>query len=435
MSAAAERTDAPADRVPTGGLAGPGLVPGVLVAFLGVTVLLTVVVGYCSGSLGAGVPGPDAGPAWLAGWFHGDGTWYCLIADAGYSYTPGTQSSVAFFPVFPMLLRGFGVLLGDYRVGGWLLGVLSGGLSVLLFTGWVRTRLPRAATLTAVGVLLVYPYAFFLHGAVYSDGLFLVTAIGAFLLVEGRMFWAAGMVGALATAGRPVGVAVAVGLLVRVVEIRAEAGVGRVPLGRAGGSAEDRSAVSGAPGAQVPVRRPTLRELARALGSIGWRPAGVLVSLVGVAAWCGYLWVRFGDPLVFLTVQGAPGWDQGSGPATWFKVAYLLDWQQRLRNPVLLLTAQALAGLVAVLLLPRVRRRFGWGYTAYCVIALAIPIIGTKDFMGLGRYVLAAFPVFAAAADALAGGRHRWLGPAVLGMSTGLLLVATVLFANGVEVS
>ena len=171
------------------------------------------------------------------------------------------------------------------------------------------------------------------------------------------------------------------------------------------------------------------------MGSIGWRPAGVLVSLVGVAAWCGYLWVRFGDPLVFLTVQGAPGWDQGSGPVTWFKVAYLLDWQQRLRNPVLLLTAQALAGLVAVLLLPRVRRRFGWGYTAYCVIVLAIPIIGTKDFMGLGRYVLAAFPVFAAAGDALAGGRHRWLGPAVLGLSTGLLLVATVLFANGVEVS
>ena len=71
----------------------------------------------------------------------------------------------------------------------------------------------------------------------------------------------------------------------------------------------------------------------------------MLVSLVGVAAWSGYLWVRFGDPLAFLTVQGALGWDQGSGPATWFKVAYLLDWQQRLRNPVLLLTAQALAGL------------------------------------------------------------------------------------------
>ena len=50
-----------------------------------------------------------------------------------------------------------------------------------------------------------------------------------------------------------------------------------------------------------------------------------------------------------------------------------------------LLTVQALAGLGAVLLLGRVWRRFGWGYTVYCVIVLVIPIVGTKDFMGLGR--------------------------------------------------
>ena len=115
------------------------------------------------------------------------------------------------------------------------------------------------------------------------------------------------------------------------------------------------------------------------------------------------------------------------------KVTYLLAVAHRL--PVLLLTAQALAGLVAVLLLRRVWQRFGWGYTVYCVIALGIPIIGTKDFMGLGRYILAAFPVFAAAGDVLASSRYRWHRPAVLGLSTVLLLVATVLFARGVEVS
>jgi len=65
------------------------------------------------------------------------------------------------------------------------------------------------------------------------------------------------------------------------------------------------------------------------------------------------------------------------------------------RVPVRLLTVQALAGLGAVLLLGRVWLRFGWGYTVYCVIVLVIPIVGTKDFMGLGRYVLAAFPAFA----------------------------------------
>jgi hypothetical protein len=69
------------------------------------------------------------------------------------------------------------------------------------------------------------------------------------------------------------------------------------------------------------------------------------------------------------------------------------------------------------------------------VIALAIPIVGTKDFMGLGRYVLAVFPVFAAAGDVLACSRYRWHRPAVMALSAVLLLVATALFAHGVEVS
>jgi len=359
------------------------------------------------------------------------------IAESGYFYTPGRQSSVVFFPVFPMLLRGFGAVVGDVRIGGWLLGVLAGGLSVLLFACWVRTRLPRPAALTAVAVLVVDPYSFFLHGVVYSDGLFLVTAIGAFLSLERRMYWLAGMVGAFATAGRPVGVAVAVGLAVQLLEMRAEARALQVLCRGASGSRKDRrGAAAEPPRGTCPVSprpRPGARELLSAVRGIGWRQAGVLCSLVGLAGWCVYLWLRFGDPLAFLTVQAAPGWDQGSGPATWFKVTYLLAVAHRV--PVRLLTAQALAGLAAVLLLGRVWRRFGWGYTAYSVIVLVIPIVGTKDFMGLGRYVLAAFPAFAAAGDALAGSRHRWHRPAVLGVSAVLLLVATALFAQGVEVS
>jgi hypothetical protein len=418
--------------VPATGWAGRGLLAGVLAVFLGVTAVLTAVVAS-AGTRGCGIPQPVAVPGWLAGWCQGDGGWYLRIAESGYFYTPGRQSSVAFFPVFPMLLRGFGAVVGDVRIGGWLLGLLAGCLSVLLFACWVRTRLPRGAAITAIAVLVLYPYAFYLHGAVYSDGLFLVTAIGAFLLLERRMYWLAGVVGALATAGRPVGLAVAVGLVVRVLEIRAEARASGPSHGQAAGAAQRGRADAGAhTGPEAPTR-PGVRELLGAARGIGWRQAGVLSSLLGLAGWCGYLWLRFGDPLAFLTVQGAPGWDQPSGPATWFKVTYLLAVAHRL--PVLLLTGQALAGLGAVLLLGRVWSRFGWGYTVYTVIVLGIPIVGTKDFMGLGRYVLAAFPVFAAAGDALAGSRYRWHRPAVLGLSAALLIVATALFAQGVEVS
>jgi Gpi18-like mannosyltransferase len=216
---------------------------GVLAVFVGVTVVLTAVVASCGGPAGSGVPRPVTVPGWLAGWCQWDGRWYLRIAESGYFYTPGRQSSVAFFPAFPMLLRGVAAVVGDVRVGGWLLSVLAGALAVVLFAGWVRTRLPRPAALTAVAVLVVYPYAFFLHGAVYSDGLFLATAIGAFVLLERRMYWLAGVVGAVATAGRPVGVAVAVGLVVRLLEIRAEA---RTPPMTAGGVA---GSAAGGPGA------------------------------------------------------------------------------------------------------------------------------------------------------------------------------------------
>jgi hypothetical protein len=100
-----------------------------------------------------------------------------------------------------------------------------------------------------------------------------------------------------------------------------------------------------------------------------------------------------------------------------------------------LLTLQALACLAAVLLLRRVWRRFGWGYLAYSVVVLAIPLIGTKDFMGTGRYVLAAFPVIAAAGEYLVTTERRWVRPVTLTTCAVLLVVLTALYARGIAVS
>ena len=70
------------------------------------------------------------------------------------------------------------------------------------------------------------------------------------------------------------------------------------------------------------------------------------------------------------------------------------------------------------------------------MVSLAIPLIGTKDFMGTGRYVLAAYPVLAAAAVVLTADRRpRRLVAVVLAVLVLGLCVATVAFVNGVEVS
>ena len=373
------------------------------------------------------------GPSWMDGWFQYDAGWYLEIVRAGYSYLPGQQSSVAFFPAYPLTVRGLGDVLGDHQVAGHLLTVLCGLAAVVLFALWARRRLPRRTAVLAVAVLMLYPYAFFLYGPMYADALFLLSAIGAFALLERRWYLAAGLVGAVATAGRPVGVAVAVGLVVRTLEILAE----DRRAARAGGPDHGPDADDAPDTDDVAVARtwPGWRDVVAAVRDVRPRHVGVLASGLGLLAWCVYLWAEFGNPLAFVEVESAPGWNQGVGPRTWFKVVYLGTLVKGPYDIALLLTLQALACLCAVLLMRRVQRLFGWGYAAFAAVVLLIPLLGTKDFMGTGRYVLVAFPVMAAAADFLATRQRRWAVPVALVVSGVLLVVLTYLFGRGVAVS
>jgi hypothetical protein len=410
-------------------------------AFILMTALTSVLARTTFGTLGST---PDHlfldGPRWLDAWFQGDSGWYYRIADQGYSYTPGQQSPIAFFPTFPLLVHAVGVLLGgDYSTAAGLVTLACAAGVVMLFADWVRSRVQPRTAVVAVALLLVYPYSFFLYGSGYGDASFLLSALGAFALLERRHYVLAGLVGALATAGRPVGIAVAVGLVVRAVEMIAQDRAARrdtaVLVGTAAGSG---SAAAGPPGVRAAERAGPVafRELLRSVRFLRWRQAVLLVSGAGLLAWMVYLGVRFGDPVAFATVQGAPGWNQGGGPRTWFKVPFFGALYFGRWDDVILVVPQALVGVAAVLLVRTVWRRFGWGYTVYTVVSLAIPLIGTKDFMGSGRYVLAAYPVLAAAAVVLTGDRRpRWLAPAVLAVLFVGLCTATVAFVNGVEVS
>jgi hypothetical protein len=208
-----------------------------------------------------------------------------------------------------------------------------------------------------------------------------------------------------------------------------------VLVGRSAGSGPSTGGPPDSAGAER-ARPVSFRELVRAVRSMRWRQAALLLSGAGLVAWMVYLGVRFGDPLAFAAVQGSPGWEQGAGPRTWFKVGFFGTLYYRIWDTIVLLVPQALACLAALLLVRTVWRRFGWGYAAYTVVSLAIPLIGTKDFMGTGRYVLAAYPVLAAAAVVLTGNRRpRWLAPLVLAVLFIGLCIATVAYVNGVEVS
>lgn len=413
-------------------------IPIVLGLFAGMVVILSTVATIAAARVTRALPLDFLnGPAWLDAWFQMDSGWYYSIAADGYWYAPGAQSPIAFFPSYPMTVRAVGLLTGgDYQIAGTMVAVLCGAGSVTLFTIWVWRRLPRAGAVTAIALLMLYPYAFYMYGAMYSDSLFFLVTVGAFLLLDHRRYWLAGLLGAVATAGRPVGVAVAIGLVIRMLEMQAEAMAARRSAATSDG---DNAAAETVP-VPAPVLvdghpRPRFRELFAAIPTIRWRQAGVFASGLGLAGWCLYLWWTFGDPLIFIEVQSAPGWSQGVGPPTWFKFLYFQTFIEGRIPFALVLSAQAAFCLLAVLLLRRVSRQFGWGYVAYTAVVIAIPIIGTRDFMGTGRYVMAAFPAIAAAGCYLATTRWRWLRPVTLGVLAFGLLGATVLYAMGLTVS
>lgn len=305
----------------------------------------------------------------LAPWLFWDGGAHHDIAEHGYTdadvevFEAGGEARVAYFPGYPLAVRALSVVVGDAALAEVLVTFLAGlALAVVLHRWFVRHLDGPSARFATLAVLL-FPWAFFLVGAGYGDALFILCAVGAFSLLEADRPVAAGLVGAVASGTRFVGVAVVLGLVVLAAERRGA-------LGRQGW-------------------RPTLDR-----SRLRPRDHGVLLAASGIVAYAVFCWVRYGDPLAFSTAQS--GWNQGAGPRTWFKVLFFdLALHDSDHFFVLRLAAQGVVLLLFCAAIPAVWRRFGPGYGTYTLVSLGLPAIGSAAFASQGRYVLAAFPVFA----------------------------------------
>ena len=133
----------------------------------------------------------------LEGWFRWDGNWYRAIVSEGYSFTPGRQSSVAFFPGYPLAVKLVSLGLRDVILSAIVVTFVSGMAVAVLFYRWCSRRTSPSTARLAVLVLLLYPYAYYLFGAVYADVFFIACAVGAFVLLDRGHPVLAGCVGAL----------------------------------------------------------------------------------------------------------------------------------------------------------------------------------------------------------------------------------------------
>jgi hypothetical protein len=377
-------------------------------AFLTIALVLAVLVALLANDrLLPPITAADyAGPRALRGWYRYDGVWYRHIAVDGYYFRgDDAVSPVAFFPAYPLVMRALSTWFGgDAAMWGVVITWLSGLTIAVLFHRWCAERMHASAARTALALLLSWPYGWFLFGAVYADAMFIALVLAAFTALErDRVLLAVGF-GAIATATRPLGLAVVAALLVRNLERRGVLSFSRFSTW-------------------------TLR-----LHPAAWRlrHALPLVSVAGLATYMIYLGVRFGDPFAFATAEAAPEWGMEPGPRVWFKVGFF----ERLAAmpdggivyPLGLVFQAALAGTL-LSLVPGVARRFGFGYAVYVLVVLAIPLISSKDFHGIGRYALSAFPAFAIAGERLAA-RPR-VAKAVLAVSAAIMVTLCAGYARG----
>jgi len=140
----------------------------------------------------------------LAGmWVRWDTPWYLEIASHGYS----CYGSSAFMPLYPLLIRGLGILPGVSDLAAALL-ISSIASFVAFYLLYLLAReLTGSITVAraSVAALALFPVSFFLMAG-YTEALFLGLAIASYLAARRRSWIIAGILVALATLTRLQGI-------------------------------------------------------------------------------------------------------------------------------------------------------------------------------------------------------------------------------------
>ncbi len=327
---------------------------------------------------------PPAGPAdWFMRW---DAVFYEGLAAHGYSYDPGAGSTnVVFLPALPLLIRA--VSLGgliDFRIGGYLVSLACLWIAcVWLWRAVAREwNDPRLATL-AVAFLLLGPVSFF-FSCLYSEALFLPLAIGCVDAARQDRWWRAGILGALAALTRFVGVILLVPLLWQYLE----------SMFRGGSRSRPKSAVL----------------------------LACFLPVAGFLVFCGFLWVRFGDPLLYFHAENFWG-----RHFAWF---WDLLYRESFSNQPLFYRIWFSATLATAfgVLLAGVLLRMPVAYSLFALAAAGV-YISARLVESLPRYFSVLFPLYVALA--LVGRRWPRTVLPLLATSTALLIFSVVLFVNG----
>ncbi len=350
-----------------------------------------------------------------------DSVWYLTIARSGYDHQP---ARTAFFPLYPLMIRGLAYVTGSEVVAGILISLVSFALALVVLYRLVALELGSELARLTVLLFAFSPMAYF-FSAVYSESLFLALSLGCLWQARnGRWGWA-GLLGGLGAAERGTGIALVVPLaLLFLYGPRLD----RAPIHVARSSAWWRRL--------SPRYRPT-----PAMAWVLLVPTGLGAFVLGLALSSGHglapfgaehAWFRhFAGPFGGVWDGAVAAWDglrqlvHGPPPPVYFTKAggnaLSVGGQNLMLFAFLVLGAIALVGTF---------RRLPIAYGAYCLVSLALPLsypVTPQPLGSLPRYEVVLFPLFMWSAWWLH--RRRLALPALAGLAT-LLGLFTAEFAT-----
>jgi Gpi18-like mannosyltransferase len=163
------------------------------------------------------LPSPPGGLAATFSWdvFNAwDSKQYNIIATNGYASYQNSEpsASVAFFPLFPLIVRAIMTVGLPFEVAGTLVNNLAflGALIVLYL--WINERHEVNAARWTTAVLAWFPLSLF-GTVIYTEGLYLLLSTAALRAFDNQKYGWTALWGSLATATRPTGIALWVSFL------------------------------------------------------------------------------------------------------------------------------------------------------------------------------------------------------------------------------
>jgi len=353
-----------------------------------------------------------------------DGRWYKQIATEGYHYDTTTHSSVAFFPVYPLLVRALITLTG-MRAEAALLVISNMSLlaALAMLASYVRDRYAQAPTELGDYTLLaaaLFPTGCFFRLAYSESTCLLLVVLAMYGMLRRWPLWSIAFAIGLATAARPVGVALLAPFAIHIVrtvvashrdESRGK-GAEQTPRGVVGASGWRwrlhslthsifRSLANGR-------AAPTLRLIAPPLALY------LPVACWGLAGFVAYQAYAFGEPLAAVKTQAhwsirpATPWYEKAvalatlepirsvydrrSPAFWGRDQSEMPWfSLHFANPIFF------AGAIALLAFGTWRGWLSLEEISLGALMLLIPYVTRAYEMGMGsmgRFVVIVVPIY-----------------------------------------